>query len=483
MIGQNFFNYVDFMIDKIFLYVDQAKKLTNSSLTNLPELNFYSLGSVVWCCNYRERPNTVTIDDNFISSVKEKDQRWSEWKYGLPTAEVNGLQYVPREQPELQYLGQTFTYNPRSQVFFINDTGQDILRMGREFVDIGNFSIFSNIETSLFSDVKQQRYFVVKENKFIPFLSAKADKKFLGGDRYYEYTLKNREFYTEENIRLSRDFKFPKLKWGNNNEFLLYYNPFDDPELVDDYPYINPSFLIVKASVPRLFSGYDKDRDGNYTESLIRYSVPDFSSNKVISKSIDTNIKTVNSCYITSNDNSKIFEIVVSRFFIDFKFSKRDGTISWKVETKLNNKFIGFNDSVISPDSTKKENIEGLAPSRFNLDPLDFTRIDKAYLNSLALMEHIPESPKITYVEPLIYQPGTLPASNRWQPNTLNQTGGYPRGLSPKSVELNNGGIEYKFDFEIKESGGDFEKLPNSKDESKYDFSKYNIVPTSELIL
>lgn len=483
MIGQNFFNYVDFMIDKIFLYVDQAKKLTNSSLTNLPELTFYPLRSSVWYCNYRERPNTVTIDDNFISSVNEKDQGWSEWKYGLPTDKVNGLQYVPREQPDLQYLGQTFTYNPKSQVFFINEAGQDILSMGRDAVDIGNFNRISNVETSLFSDLKQQRYFVIKENKFIPFLSVKADKKTLGGDHYYEYTLKNKEFYTEENIRLSRDFKFPKLKWGSSNEFLLYYDPFDDPELANDYLYINPSYLIIKANVPRLFSGYDKNRDGNYTETLARYNIPDFSNNKVVSKTIDTSIKTVNSCYITSDDNSKVFEVVVSRFFIVFEFRKDDGTISWEVQTKLNNKFIGFNDAVVSTNYFKKEKIEGLRPSRFNLDPLDFTRIDKAYLNSLALMEHIPAFPQITYIEPFIYQPGTLPASNRWQPNTLDQTGGYPRGLSPTSVELNSGGIEYKFDFKIKESGGDFEKLPNPKNESKYDFSKYNIVPTSELIL
>ena len=45
------------MIDKIFLYVDQAKKLTNSPLTNEQELTFYPLRSSIWCCNYRERPN------------------------------------------------------------------------------------------------------------------------------------------------------------------------------------------------------------------------------------------------------------------------------------------------------------------------------------------------------------------------------------------------------------------------------------------
>ena len=99
------------------------------------------------------------------------------------------------------------------------------------------------------------------------------------------------------------------------------------------------------------FQTMTKNRDGDYKESLISYNVPDFANNKVISKSIDTSIKTVNSCYITSDDNSKIFEIVVSRFFIVFEFRKDDGTISWKLETKLNNKFIGFNDSVISPDS------------------------------------------------------------------------------------------------------------------------------------
>ena len=483
MIGQNFFNFVDFMIDKIFLYVDQAKKLTASPLTNSQELTFYSAGSSVWCCNYRERPNTVTIDDNFISSVKEKDQGWSEWKYGLPTKEVNGLQYVPREQPELQYLGQTFTYNPRSQVFFINETGQDIANMARESIFLGDFNRFSNVEQSLFTDIDLQRYFVFKENKFIPLLTGSYSVSFLGGGHYYEYTLKNKEFYTEENIRISRDFKFPKLKWGNGNEFLLYYDPFEDAELANDYPYISPSWLIIKANVPRLFSGYDKDRDGNYTEALVRYNVPDFSNNKVISKSIDTSLKTVNSCYINSDDNSKIFEVVISRFFIVFEFRKDDGTISWEVQTKLNNKFIGFNDAVVSRNYFKKEKIEGLKPSRFNLDPLDFTRINKAYLNSLALMEHSPSIPIIDYIEPFIYQPGTLPASTRWQPNTLDQTGGYPRGLSPKSVELNNGGIEYKFDFEIKESGGDFEKLPNPKNESNYSFSKYNIVPTPELIL
>lgn len=483
MIGQNFFNYVDFMIDKIFLYVDQAKKLTASPLTNSQELTFYTAGSSVWCCNYRERPNTVTINDEFISSVKEKDQGWSEWKYGLPTKEVNGLQYIPREQPDLKYLGQTFTYNPKSQVFFLDETGQDILRMGREFVDIGNFSRFSNIETSLFSDLKQQRYFVVKENKFIPFLVAKTDQKTLGGDHYYEYILKNKELYTEETIRLSRDFKFPKLKWGVGNEFLLYYDPFDDAELADDHLYINPSYLIIKANVPRLFSGYDKDRDGSYTEALVRYNVPDFSSNKVISKSIDTSLKTVNSCYITSDDNSKVFEVVVSKIVIIFDFRIDTGVLTWRAETKLNNKFVRSEEDFISPTYFKEEKVKDIKPSRFNLNPVQFTRINKAYLNSLALMEHIPSFPQITYIEPFIYQPGTLPASNRWQPNTLDQTGGYPRGLSPTSVELNSGGIEYKFDFEIKESGGNFEKLPNTKNESKYNFSKYNIVPTPELIL
>ena len=98
-------------------------------------------------------------------------------------------------------------------------------------------------------------------------------------------------------------------------------------------------------------------------------------------------------------------------------------------------------------------------------------------------MEHSPEIPARSYIEPFIYQPGTLPASNKWQPDSLEQTGGYPRGLEPASVKINKGVIEYRFDFDIKEADGNFKKLPNPENKSKYDFRNKNLVPSSELIL
>lgn len=489
MIGQNFFNYVDFMISKVLLYINQAKKLTESELTRVNSVNFYSVESTVWCCNYRERVNDIVIDNNFISTTKEKDQRWSEWKYGLPTNEVENLEYVPREQPDLQYLGKSFNYNPKNKVFFIPNIGQSITRMAKDFIAINNFNregIFdfrSNIENSLFASSELQSYFVFRKNKFIPLLSYTVESKILNGKYYQEFELKNREFYTDDDILLSRNFKFPKLKWRANEEFLLYYNPFEDVTLKDDYKYINPSFLAGKVNTPRLFSKYDPDINGSYTEGLVRYSVPDFNDNKVLFKSIDTNINNINSCYIVSDDGSKIFEIVLSRIFFTFRYDKNVNTIRWQVKTKLNNKFISRNDKFITPDYSKTESLDNLEPSRFNLNPLKFKRIDKKYLNSLALMEHSPEITQLNYIEPFIYQPGTLPVGTKWQPESLDQTGGYPKGLTPESIETNNGKVEYKFNFEIKESGGDFEKLPNPKNESKYNFKNYNLVPTPKLIL
>lgn len=489
MIGQNFFNYVDFMINKVLLHVNQEKKLAGSELTEIRESDFYSVRPTVWCCNYRERVNDIIINDEFISTTKEKDQRWSEWKYGLPTGEVKGLEYVPRKQPEIQYLGKKFDYNPRNKVFRIPNIGQDITEMAEDFILMNNFSRESisasriKIDTSLFVSKELQKYFVFKSNSFIPFLAVNIENKILSGDRYREFTLKNREFYSDEDIQLSRDFKFPKLKWGDSNEFLLYYYPLEDTSLSDDYKYIDPASLIYKVDTPRLFSRYDKETIGPYTEALATYKSPDFVNNKVISKSINTSLKTINSCYITSDDNTKIFEIVVSRIFFRFSYNKPRNTITWSVDTKLNNRFTGGRDKTITTNYSKKEDLDNLEPSRFNLSPFHFNRISKKYLNSLALMEHSPEIPSRSYIEPFIYQPGTLPASNKWQPDSLDQTGGYPRGLAPTSVEINKGVIEYKFDFDIKEADGNFKKLPNTENKSKYNFRNKNLVPSSELIL
>ena len=491
MIGQNFFNYVDFMINKILLFINQAGKLSSSELINIGGLDFYSVRSTTWACNYRERPNNIAIDNKFISTVKERDQRWSEWKYGLPVGEIDGLTYIPREQPDLKYLGKTFSYNPRNKVFFIpSSVGQDITKMAREFIEINNFNresllagnLLRNIENSLFNSSELQSYFIFKKNKFIPLLSYNFKSFFVSGRYYREFELKikNKEFYTEDDIQLSRNFKFPKLKWGSNNEFLLYYDIFKDPTLKNDYKYINPSFLVAKVNTPRLFSNYDPNINGNYTEPIIEYPILDLNSNKVMTKSIDTNLKTINSCYITSDDNTKIFEIVVSRLFFIFRYHKSKDTMTWQVSTKLNNKFADSRDKTIRPNYTKEDSLNNLQPSRFNLQ---FTRIEKQYLNSLAIMEHSPDSSAISYIEPFIYQPGTLPASNKWQPDSLEQIGGYPKGIKPTSVEINNGVVEYKFDFDIKESGGNFKKLPNPENESKFNFKNKNLVPTSELIL
>lgn len=479
------------MINKVLLHVGQEKKLAGSELTGIRESAFYSVRPTVWCCNYRERANDIIVDDEFINTTKEKDQRWSEWKYGLPTSEVEKLEYVPRKQPELQYLGKKFDYNPKNKVFRIPNIGQDITDMAKDSIAINNFNRESllagdtrrNIETSLFTSKELQRYFVFKANSFIPFLAVNIENKKLAGDRYSEFTLKNKEFYSDDDIQLSRDFKFPKLKWGDGNEFLLYYYPLEDASLSNDYKYIDPALLISKVNTPRLFSVYDKKITGPYTEVLATYKSPDFINNKVISKTINTNLKTINSCYITSDDNTKIFEIVVSRIFFAFDYNKPKNTITWSVATKLNNRFVGRRDKVLKSGYSKQEDLDNLEPSRFNLSPFHFTRISKTYLNSLALMEHSPEIPSRSYIEPFLYQPGTLPVSNKWQPDSLEQNGGYPRGLAPKSVEINNGVIEYKFDFDIKEADGNFKKLPNPENKSKYDFRHKNLVPSSELIL
>ena len=481
MIGQNFFNYVDFMINKVLLYVNQAKKLTDSELIRRNVLNAYSVDSHAWYCNYRERTNDLVIDNDFISTVKEKDQGWSEWKYGLPTGEVDGLEYIPREQPDLQFLGKKFNYNPKNKVFFIPDTGQSVADMARESIEIN--ALKSKIDQSLFSSRELQKYLIFKSNKFIPNLGIEYISKFLGGRRYYEHATKNTEFYSEDDILLSKNFKFPRLRWGTNNKFLLYYNPFEDISLQQDYKFIKPSLLIAKVAVPRLFSRYDKEAEGNYSEVLFKYNFPDFDQNKVIVKDVKTDINKVNSCYIVSSDNSKIFEIVISRIFFRFSYKRLDNTITWRAEIELNNKFIGSKDKTLFSVFIKEENLDNLEPSRFNLNPVQFKRIDKSFLNSLALMEHSPETPLINYIEPFIYQPGTLPASTRWQSAQLDQTGGYPKGVTPTSVETDGNTIEYKFDFDINTSGGAFEKLPNPKNSSKYNFKKYNLVPTDKLIL
>ena len=483
MVGQNFFNYVDFMVDKLIFYISQLQRLSNSPLTNRKLAGLYSTGSTAWCCNYRERPNDTVIDNNFVFGTQEKNQRWSGWKYGLPVTEVSGLVYVPRKFPELEYLGQSFTYNPRSEVFFFHETGQDISKMAREFTDIGN------IDKKFFGKNALAKYFIFKKNKYIPPLTFETETFDLSsGERYNVYSIKNDEFYTAEDRQLLKDFEYPKLRWSYNNEFLLYYEPIADTAIADDHKYIVPTKLITKVNTPRLFSGYDLERDGLVSKSLLNYRVPDFDNNKVVIKNIPTSLKTINSCYIPSNDGSKIFEIVTSRLFFRFtfeRFTNRPENVIWEVDTKLENLFLKFRnaktrDKAISSTYKKQTNIDELLPSRFRF-PLSLQ--DKNYLNSLAIMEHIPAPPEDRYVEPFMYQPGTLPGKNKWSPSDLEQIGGYPKGIAPTSVVRTDAGIDYNFDFEITKKDGNFEPLPNPKNKSTYSFRNFNIVPTSELIL
>lgn len=478
MVGQNFFNYVDFMVDKLIFYISQLQRLSDSPLTGRKLFGRYTTLSTAWCCNYRERPNDTVIDNSFVFGTQEKNQRWSSWKYGLPVTEVSGLVYVPRKFPELEYLGQSFTYNPRSEVFFLDETGQDISLMAREFTGIGN------IDKRTSETDASTKYFIFKKNKYIPPLTITTDRlKLSNSDKYNIFSIKNDEFYTVEDRQLLKDFKYPKLKWGSNNKFLLYYEPTADPAIADDHKYIRPTTLITKVNTPRLFSGYDLEREGLFSRSLLNYRVPDFDNNKVVIKSIPTSLKTINSCYIPSDDGSKIFEIVTSRLFFRFtfeRFKNKPENVIWEVETKLENLFIKKRDKNISTEYKKQTDIDNLLPSRFRF-PLSLQ--DKNYLNSLAIMEHIPAPPEDRYVEPFMYQPGTLPGKNKWNPSDLEQTGGYPKGIAPTSVVRTDAGIDYNFDFEITKKDGNFEPLPNPKNKSTYSFKNFNIVPTSELIL
>ena len=100
------------MGDKLLLYAERVNQIKGSALTGFADIDSNpQLGARTWAVNYRERPNDVTITNDFIFQ-EERLQRWSQWKYGMPTEEVSGLAYIPRKQQEFQYLGRSYRLFP-----------------------------------------------------------------------------------------------------------------------------------------------------------------------------------------------------------------------------------------------------------------------------------------------------------------------------------------------------------------------------------
>jgi len=440
MVGQNFFNYIEFMGDKLLLYAERINQVKSSALTGFAVIHSDPLLTTrTWAVNYRERPNDVTITDDFIFQ-EERLQRWSQWKYGMPTEEVSGLAYIPRKQPEFQYLGRSYQLFPGSQRIRFNTDGQKVLKIARSCRELA--LIHNNLGYSITRDLTSygelQNYFIFKYQEYRPVMILRINDD-------NEYFLENEELYSKEDIELSKDLKYPKITWGDGNIFKLYYDTREHP----DYPLLPPK-IIAKVK-----NNYKKP--SNYIRGLRRFN-------------IYRTLNTIRSLYLTSDDAKKIFEIAIRRYSIKFFF--QNGKVAWEV---------GPEDSPYTGRPLAHSLFSGIGHKK----PINTKKSPKAakFTSTLAFLEHTPNTIPSSYIEPFIFQPGVLPANKKWQSSQLEETGGFQKGIPPKAVTRNNdGNINYQFDYQIVASDGNLQQMPNAENRSSY-FTPFNLVPSEELIL
>ena len=194
---------------------------------------------------------------------------------------------------------------------------------------------------------------------------------------------------------------------------------------------------------------------------------------------------------MTSDDNKKIFEIAVRRFRLDFFL--RNDKVLWRIGPE-GSFFTGgaFARSLLSRVGHKKPlDIKGspkddnFVSSLSRLDIQNINRSPKAaeFVSTLSILEHTPDFVPFSYIDPFIFQPGVLPVNKKWQASQLEETGGFQKGIAPKTVTRDeDGNINYQFDYQIVASGGNLQQMPNAENKSSY-FTPFNLVPSEELIL
>ena len=474
MVGQNFFNYIEFMGDKLLLYAERVNQIKGSALTGFANIDSNpQLGARTWAVNYRERPNDVTITNDFIFQ-EERLQRWSQWKYGMPTEEVSGLEYIPRKQPEFQYLGRSYQLFPASQRIRFNTDGQKVLKIALSCRDLAlTHNSFSPpiSDRDLTSSGELRDYFIFKHQEYRPLMILRINDN-------NEYFLENEELYSTEDIELSKDFKYPKITWGDGNIFKLYYDTREHP----DYPLLPPK-IITKVK-----NNYKKPSTRDF---LMAYDIVNKSTLDRERFYIYPDLNTIRSLYLTSDNNKKIFEIAIRRYRLAFFL--RNGKVLWRIGPD-GSFFTGgaFARSLLSRVGHKKPLSIKSSPKADNfvssLGSLERENINRSpeaakFVSTLAFLEHTPDFVPFSYIEPFIFQPGVLPVNKKWQASQLEETGGFQKGISPKAVTRDeDGNINYQFDYQIVASGGNLQQMPNAENKSSY-FTPFNLVPSEELVL
>lgn len=463
MIGQNFFNFIDFYSKKLLLYIEKRIGLAD---TNFPETSNYgdkNIGSTVkvWVCHYRERINNLdsTISDQFIFS-SEKKQNWSKWKYGLPTKEVYNLKYVPTKQPDFSYLGRTYFYNDRSGVFYTNES-QDILSISKDWKKIAQIK-----SSYVYVD---NHYFLFKNNQYRDPIFVRLYPATDHGLFYFKYVLENINQYTLEEINFYRSFQFPKFTW-RKEEFLTYY----DWTKHRYWPYVSGS--VQNKFMPRYTSEIRHLYTGN------KAIIPDFENSKIDIVDIFCEKEMMSSCYIISDDNQKIFEIGIYPIDIYFSYNTIYDTVNYNTNIPT----VGF--------------VEYLNEGYLKINGVSISKYSTAFknLSSLACMEYLSYSDPMRYIEPFIFMGGVLPVNLKWNAHNLEETGTTPNINSyklPVSIEYKKptsnenytyynkeNNIYYNFDYSLNKTDNNFNTFPNAENLSYYKISK-KLVPTPTLIV
>ena len=452
------------MGDKLLLYAERVNQIKGSALTGFANIDSTpQLGARTWAVNYRERPNDVTITNDFIFQ-EERLQRWSQWKYGMPTEEVSGLAYIPRKQPEFQYLGRSYQLFPASQRIRFNTDGQRVLKIALSCRDLAlthNSFTPPISDRDLTSSRELQDYFIFKHQEYRPLMRLKINDN-------NEYFLENEELYSTEDIELSKDFKYPKITWGDGNIFKLYYDTREHP----DYPLLPPK-IITKVK-----NNYKKPSARDF---LMAYDIVNQSTLERERFYIYPDLSTIRSLYLTSDDNKKIFEIAVRRFRVSLFL--RNGEVLWRLVNE--DEFVGNAFGLFLGGTGHKKPLDlSKAPERVKFSSKELSAKERArFISTLAFLEHTPDFVPFSYIDPFIFQPGVLPANKKWQASQLEETGGFQKGIPPKAVIRNeDGNINYQFDYQIVASGGNLQQMPNAENKSSY-FTPFNLVPSEELIL
>lgn len=473
MIGQNFSNFIEFFKSKYEIYRGKAALLEASA--KVPPISHVGNDSVnievrVWVCNYRERRNNITLNESFVFSPENR-QGWSKWLYGLPSNQVVNLKYVPSKQPDFRYLGKTYS---RSGNAVYMGTVQDIGVMAEDFCAAKHQQPYREDRSTLlfyfkyflFLNNAYSNIVIKKKQKIIGYESIDEaaqnndwDYRKIYDEYFFEYT---GDFKTED-LELSRDFVYPKLTWGvdNENEFKTYYD-FRQHSL---YPYVKPEII---AKIPNPYVS-------PFRYPIAYTQIPNFVTGWVENKKVTLNTEMLNSCYIISDDNRKIFEIRL--FPIDIQFSI-DIQIDERILYPKYRPPDGFWYYADIPEIGFVSDV----PSRvfFTRKPwfwlTEGQKRDETYkyVNSLACMEYTLKRPGINRsIEPFFFQGGTLPVALKWQNDSLIETKNLPDSIFKNPVKttfLNEQGSNFELEFEkqIKQNSGNFNQLPNTTNQSVY---------------